>query len=83
MLLKVIKYKRPDIGKSYFCVKDPFESKYQLHFDGRQKVAIKMLKNPKAFLIIHKQLMMKVFYENLEEYNSTEKRTASIVMIEI
>ena len=48
--MKVIKYKRPDIGKSYFCVKDPFESKYQLHFDGRQKVAIKMLKNPKAFI---------------------------------
>ena len=30
-------------------VKDPFESKYQLHINGREKVGIKKLKNSKAF----------------------------------
>ena len=29
VLLKLIKNKRPDIGKIYLYVKDPFESKYQ------------------------------------------------------
>ena len=50
MLLNLINYKRSDIDKIYFYVKDPFGSKYQLHFNGRQKVVIKMLKNPKTFI---------------------------------
>ena len=57
MLLNLIKNQQPDIDKAYLYVKDPFESKYQLLINGREKVGIKKLKNPKA-LIIHKQLII-------------------------
>ena len=39
-------------------MKDPFESKYQLLINGREKVGLKKLKNPKTFIDFHKQLMM-------------------------
>ena len=40
----------PDIDKTYLYVKDPFESKYQLLINGREKVGIKKFKNSKAFI---------------------------------
>ena len=40
-LLNLIKHPRPDIEKSYLYVKDPFEAKYQLFINGREKVGIK------------------------------------------
>ena len=49
VLLNLIKNQRPDIEKICLYVKDPFESKYQLLINGREKVGIKKLKNPKAF----------------------------------
>ena len=51
VLLKLIKnyYQWPDTDKTYLYVKDPFESKYQLLINEREKVGIKELKNPKAF----------------------------------
>ena len=49
-LLNLIKKQRPDIDKIYLYVKDPFESKYQLLINGREKVGIENLKNPKAFI---------------------------------
>ena len=52
-------------------LKDPFESQYQLIINGREKVGIKKLKNPKAF-IDYSQLIDA--YENLEDYNPTKKR---------
>ena len=49
-----------EIGKNignYLDNKDPFESKYRLLINGRKKVGITKLKNPKAFIaysqIIH------------------------------
>ena len=36
-------YQRPDIDKMYLYVKDPFELKYQLLINGREKVGIKKL----------------------------------------
>ena len=33
----------------HLCVKDPSESQYQFPNNGREKVGIKTLKNPKAF----------------------------------
>ena len=42
--------RRPDNYKIYLCVKDLFESKYQLLIDGREKVGIKHLKNPKELV---------------------------------
>ena len=55
LLLNLIKYQRPDIDKIYLYVKDPFESKYQLLINGREKVDFKIQKHS---LIIYKQLMM-------------------------
>ena len=45
------------LKKLYLYVKDPFEPKYQLLFNGRKKVVIKKVKIEKNSLIIHKQLM--------------------------
>ena len=50
VLLNLIKHQRPDIDKISLCVKDPFESKYQLLINGGEKVGIKKLKNLKAFI---------------------------------
>ena len=50
VLLNLIKHQRPDIKKIYLYVKDPFKSKYQLFINGREKVGIKNLKNPEAFI---------------------------------
>ena len=50
VLLNLIKNQRLDIDKIYLYAKDPVESKCQLRINGREKVGIKKLKNPKAFL---------------------------------
>ena len=50
MLLNLIKHQRPDIDKIYLYVKDPFESKYQLLINGRERVGIENLKNPRVFI---------------------------------
>ena len=63
--------------KIYLYLKDPFESKYQLLIKGREKVGVKTLKNPKAF-IDYSQTFDGV-YENLEDYNSKKKRRMLIV----
>ena len=77
MLLNLIKNQQPDIHKIYFYVKDPFESKYQLLINRREKVGTEELKNPKAF-IDYLQTIDDV-YENLEDYNLTKKRRVLIV----
>ena len=56
---------------------DPFKSKYQLLFSGTEKIGIKKLKNPKAF-VDYLQTIDDV-YENLEDYNPTKKRSVLIV----
>ena len=77
MLLSLIKLQRTDIDKIYLYIKDPFESKYQLLINGREKVGNENLKNPKAF-IDYSQTTDDV-YENLEDYNPTKKRRVLIV----
>ena len=77
VLLNLLKHQQPDIDKIYLHVKDPFESKYQLLINGREKVGIGLLKNPKASLIINKQFID--VYENLEDYDPTKKRKVLIV----
>ena len=76
MLLNLIKHQRPDVNKIYLYVKDPFESKYQLLINGREKVVIKNLKNPKTFLD-YLQTIDDVF-ENLEDYNPTMESINSV-----
>ena len=48
VLLNLIKHQRPDIDKIYLYIKDPFESKYQLLINRRQKIGIEILENPKV-----------------------------------
>ena len=77
VLLNLIKHQQPDINKIYLYIKDPFESKYQLLVNGKEKVGIANLKNPNAF-IDYSQTIDEV-YENLEDYNPTKKRRVLIV----
>ena len=72
---------RPDIDKIYLYAKDPFESKYQLLINGKEKVGIENLKCPKAF-IDYSQTIDNV-YENLEDYNQTKKRRVLIVFDDV
>ena len=72
VLLNLIKHQQPDIDKVYLYAKNPFESKYLLRINGREKVGIKNLKNQKTF-IDYSQTIDDV-YENLEGYNPTKKR---------
>ena len=77
MLLNLIKNQRPDTDKTYLYIKDPFKLKYQLLINRREKVGIKKSKDPKAF-IGYSQTIDDV-YENLEDYNSVNKREVLIV----
>ena len=77
VLLKLIKKQRPDIDKIYLYIKDPFESKYQLLINGREKVGTENLKNPKAFTD-YSQTIDNV-YENLEDYNPKKKESINSV----
>ena len=76
-LLNLIKHQQPDIEKIYLYVKNPFESKYQLLINGREKVRNQIIKNAKSF-IDHSQKIDDV-YENLGDYNPTKKRRVLIV----
>ena len=77
MLLNLIKYQRTDNYRIYSYVRDPFVSKYQLLINGRKTVGIKKLKNPKAF-IDYSETIDDV-YQNLVNYNPTNKRRVLIV----
>ena len=77
VLLDLIKYQQWDIDKIYWNVKNPFESKYQLLINGREKVGIKTIKNSKAFIDYSQTI--DDGYENLEDYNPTKKRRVLIV----
>ena len=77
VLLNVIINQQPDIDNIFLYVKDSFKSKYQLLINVREKVGIKKLKNPRAF-IDYSQTIDDV-YENLEDNNRTKKRKLLIV----
>ena len=63
VLLNLVKHQRSDIDKVYLCVKDPFDTKYQLFINR---------KNPKAF---NDYLQTTDdAYEDLEDYNPTKKK---------
>ena len=50
VLFNLIKHQQRDIDEIYLYVKDPSESKCQLLINGRKKVGIENLKNPKSFI---------------------------------
>ena len=68
---KLKKNQQPDFDKIYLYAKDPFESKYQFLINREEKVEIKKLKNPKAF-IDYSQAIDDA-YENLESFNPMKK----------
>ena len=76
VLLNLIQHQKPDIDKIYLYVKDPFESKYQLLINGREKVGIENLKNSKEFIDYSQKINI---YDILEDYNPTTKRKVFIV----
>ena len=79
MLLHLMKNQLPDIDKIHLQVKNPFESKYQLPIQGREKVQIKKIKNSTAF-IDYWQAIGDV-YEHLEDGNPKEKRRVFMMFL--
>ena len=77
VLLNLIKHQQPDIEEIYLYVKDPFESKYQLLTNGREKVGIENLKNPKAFIGYSSKTIQDV-YEKVEDYNPKKEKDSVI-----
>ena len=77
MVLNLIKLQRPDIDKIYLCVKDPFESKYQLLINGREKVEVKKLKNAKAFSD-HPQIIDDCFWKFRRLQSNKEKKILKV-----
>ena len=81
VLLNLIKHQYLDFDKINFSDKDAFKSKYQLIFKGREKLGIKTLKSRKVF--INSSNTVDDIYENLEDYNWTNKTRVLIVFDEI
>ena len=62
---------QPDIDKIYLYAKDPHEAKYQFSTNKRESTGLKHLNDRRAF-IEHSDDMQDV-YENIDEYNPSEK----------
>ena len=75
--MTLIKDQQTDTETIYLYVNDPFESKYQLLNNGKEKIGIKKLKNSKAFIFYSQTI--DDLYENLEDHNPTKKRRELIV----
>ena len=79
-LLNLINHK-PDIEKSYFYAKDPYEAKYKLLIDKIQSTGLRYLHNSKAFIEYLND--MNDIYENIEEYNPNKKWKVLVVFDDI
>ena len=77
VLLELIKQQQTDIDKVCLNVKDPIKLKYQLIIKKREKVGIKNIKHPKAFLT-SSQTIDNV-YGNLKDFNPRKKKSANSV----
>ena len=64
------------MDKIHLNIKDPFDSKYQLLTNEREKVRIKKFKHSKVFTD-YSQTTDNV-YENLKDHNSIIKRKVSV-----
>ena len=68
---------QPDIDKIYLHAKDPYEAKYQLLINKREKVGIGHFNDVKA-LIEYSNDMQDV-YKKIEDYNPNKKSEILIV----
>ena len=73
MILNLIKYQLLDVGKIYLYIKNPFESKYQLLINGREKVGIKQTKKSKGRFFFFFSETIDDVYENLEKIHKRKK----------
>ena len=60
-MLNLIKIQWSDIDKIYSCIKDPFESKYQLLINAGEKVGVKALNNLKGFIDYSQTIQLIMF----------------------
>ena len=81
VLLNLVKHQELDIGRIYLYVKDPCKWKYQLIINGREKLGIENLKNPKA--VVDYSRLIDDVYENLKDHNPTKKRRVLIVFYDM
>ena len=77
MLLNLIKHQRYDVDKIYYHIKNPFESKYQLVINRREKAEIKQEKNSREFINYSKTI--DDVYENLKDHNLTKIKSVKSV----
>ena len=71
MLLNLIKYQQTNSDKIYLYVKDPFESKYQILINRKEKLVTEKLKIPKTFIDYSQQIHYQMF---MKDYNPTKKK---------
>ena len=63
---------QPVIDKIYLYAKDPYEPKYQLLINKREKVDTGHRNNPKAFTKYSND--MEDIYKNIDDYNPNKNR---------
>ena len=76
VLLKLIE-NQPDIHKTYLYGKDPYEAKYQYLINIREKVGLKRLNDPKAFIEYSND--MNDVDKNINYYNHNKENKILIV----
>ena len=76
VLLKLIE-NQPDIHKIYLYGKDPYEAKYQYLINIREKVGLKRLNDPKAFIEYSND--MNDVDKNINYYNHNKENKILIV----
>ena len=77
LLLKLIN-NQPDIDKTYFYAKDPYEAKCQFLISKRENTGLKHFNDPKAFIEYSND--MHDVYKNIDEYNPNKENKILIVL---
>ena len=62
---------QPDIDKIYLYAKDPYETKYQLLINTRERTGLKHFDGPEAFIVYSND--MQDVYISIDEYNIDKK----------
>ena len=72
---------QPKIDKIYLYARDPYEAKYQYLIKSREKVGLKCLNDPKAFIEYLND--MHDVYKNIDEYNPDTENKKLIVFDDV